>query len=263
MIRNFRWLILGLAAVATVVWACVAVGQPQNGWMSLDLSLAKGPAILFDAITFALFCIVLTFGVTSGRSSLKSIFGKALKIFAWFAGLGLAVALAAHFTKFQAPAWMAVAAVALSAVGLVAIYFKDRKNAGRKTSSSAIRRSATGSGQIRHCYSVLYASLFLVVLADLGHFINDCIVAHPIEIYMDVAVALLALILWRVIKWRGILLPAIAYNLLALLLTVYNHAVAQPVDYSMAAANAISSVILSGALIVSLCDLYCRKENNI
>ena len=263
MIRNFRWLILALAAVATVVWACVAVVQPQSGWMSPEISLAKGPAILIDAMTFAMFCMVLAFGVASGRSSFGAMMGKALKIFAWSALPALAIALAAHFAGFHSQAWMAMAVAALSAAGLVAVYFNGRKNAGRKSSSTAIRRSATGSGQIKYCYSVLYASLFLVVLADLGRFINACITDGAVEIYPDVAAVLLALVLWRVTKWRGILLPAIVCNLFTLLVTVHNYAAVRMPDYSMAAANAISSVVLCGELIVSLCELYCRKEGNV
>ena len=262
MIRNYRYIFLALAAAAAVAWSCVAIANPLDTWMGLTPMLAKGPTILIDSIIFAMFCIVMTFAIISKRATFRSIFGKVLTLFAWAFAVAAVAALAFYFTKFKAPSWMAIVCVALAAAGLVAVYLNGRTKAGRKSSSTAIRRSAVGSGQLKYCYSVLYASLFLIVLSDIGVFVGACLTSVAPVVFMSTAVVLLALILWRVTKWRGILLPAIAYALMSMLLEIYGFAKGQ-VDYSTALINGMSTVIISGALIIALSDLYLHKENNI
>ena len=70
---------------------------------------------------------------------------------------------------------------------------------------------------------------------------------------IPLAVTLLAVIFWRLVKWRGILAVAVAVDLLFAARLIFVSA--------LGISLAVSLVFVS--VVLPLADLYCRKEQNI
>ena len=136
----------------------------------------------------------------------------------------------------------------------LAVYFKLRKKEADKVSSTAIRKSAVASGQLKHTYTVLYGALTVMMAADILHFAvtlgGD---AWNGDTLIPLAVTLLAVIFWRLVKWRGILAVAVAVDLLFAARLIFVN--------TLGISLAVSLVFVS--VVLPLADLYCRKEQNI
>jgi len=210
---------------------------------SNSLILPKGPVILANSCIFALFCTVMCLGYVSGRFKFAALLLKSAFMAIWmFAISGFNYMICDRFTI---PEYTYLGAEALIVVLVALVYFKSRKRYADKVSSSSIRKSAVGSGQIRYAYNVLYASLTIMMVISVAMFIASAVNGGNISIPFFLAAILLCFFLWRVLRWRGILLPAIAVAAFGLIV------------------SGIELSLVNSALLVALSDIYCRKEQNI
>lgn len=251
MTRKIRTYIL----IAVILAAMAAIFTLYRGlWSIPDISVRKGVRILLNAVAFALYCLVLCFSVISGRNRLGASFRKALEIAVWCAFLGLAGKFAGEYLIPEGNPVILPASIAVILAIFLAVYFKLRKKEADKVSSTAIRKSAVASGQLKHTYTVLYGALTVMMAADILHFAVT--LGGDVwngDTLIPLAVTLLAVIFWRLVKWRGILAVAVTVDLLFAARLIF----VSTLGISLAASLVFVSVVLP------LADLYCRKEQNI
>lgn len=251
MTRKIRIYII----IAVILAAIAAIFALFRGFWSIpDLPVGKGTRILFNAVAFALYCLILCFSVMSGRNRPGTSFRKALEIAVWCAFLGLAGKLAGDYLIPEGNPAVLPVFIAVILTIFIAVYFKLRKKEADKVSSTAIRKSAEASGQLKHTYTVLYGALTVMMAADIIHFAvtlgGD---TWNGDTLIPLTVTLLSVILWRLVKWRGILIVAVVTDLLfAAKLILIN---------ALGVSLAVSLVFVS--VVLPLVDLYCRKEQNI
>lgn len=260
MIRKFRPIIL-IAALVTAVLAGVFIIR-QNGTVSDVLSsfiqtplFTGGKAALFNSVAFALFCVVFVVSVISGRSRLNITLKKALKII-----LAGAIVWSIGFFGYEIiqglPIQLCFVVVSLIEVcAFIAIYMRNRKRAGDLSASSSIRRSAASSGKTKYAYSVLYGALTAYMVADVVFFALSYPECFNHTLFCVLAAVIVSLILWRIIKWRGVLLFTIVTTFVLLALQMYT--IVKSPD---ACGFLCMTVLLDCAVAVPMCDLYCRKE---
>lgn len=258
MIRKFRIYILAAVILADAVALYTLI---KGFWAFPALNVGKGISILLNAVSFALYCAVLSFSVVSGRNKLKASLSKAAVIAIWSAVLGLAGAFASKFLLPEGslvffPLSMAV----IFAITLI-IYHKCRKRAADKVSATAIRKSAAASGQLKYTYTLLYGALAVLMIADIIHF--SVTLGGPSwnqDTFFPLIVTLISLILWRIVKWRGFLLPAVAVDLFFLFKLV--HGLVYTCGFQ-ALGVSLAAFLVFVPILLPLADLYCRKEENI
>ena len=241
--------------IAAILAAIAAIFALFRGFWSIpDIPVGKGVRILLNAVAFALYCLILCFSVMSGRNKPRASFRKALEIAVWCAFLGLAGKFAYDYLIPEGNPVILPVSIAVILTVFIAVYFKLRKKEADKVSSTAIRKSAVASGQLKHTYTVLYGALTVMMAADIIHFAvtlgGD---TWNGDTLIPLAVTLLSVILWRLVKWRGILAFAVVTNLLFAAKLIFVNAL----GVSLAASLVFVSVVLP------LADLYCRKEQNI
>ena len=251
MTRKIRTYIL----IAVILAAIAAIFTLYRGlWSIPAISVGRGVRILLNAVAFALYCLVLCFSVISGRNKPSASFRKALEIAVWCAFLGLAGKFAGEYLFPGVNPVILPASIAVILAIFIAFYFKLRKKEADKVSSTAIRKSAVASGQLKHTYTVLYGALTVMMAADILHFAvtlgGD---AWNGDTLIPLAVTLLAVIFWRLVKWRGILAVAVAVDLLFAARLIFVN--------TLGISLAVSLVFVS--VVLPLADLYCRKEQNI
>lgn len=251
MTRKIRTYIL----IAVILAAIAAIFTLYRGlWSIPAISVGRGVRILLNAVAFALYCLVLCFSVISGRNKPGASFRKALEIAVWCAFLGLAGKFAGEYLIPEGNPVILPASIAVILAIFLAVYFKLRKKEADKVSSTAIRKSAVASGQLKHTYTVLYGALTVMMAADILHFAvtlgGD---AWNGDTLIPLSVTLLAVIFWRLVKWRGILAVAVAVDLLFAARLIFVN--------TLGISLAVSLVFVS--VVLPLADLYCRKEQNI
>lgn len=258
MIRKFRIYILA----AVILADAVALYTLFKGfWVFPTLNAGKGVSILLNAVSFALFCAVLSFSVVSGRNKLKASLSKSAVIAIWSAVLGLAGKFASKFLLPEGTLVIFPIAMAAIFAIILIIYCKCRKRAADKVSATAIRKSAAASGQLKYTYTLLYGDLTVLLIADILHF--SLTLGGPSwnqETFLPLTATLISLILWRIVKWRGFLLPAVAVDLFFLFKLV--HGLVSTCG-SQALGVSLAAFLVFVPILLPLADLYCRKEENI
>lgn len=248
--------------VAVILAAVAAIVALYRGlWSIPTIPVGKGARILFNAGAFALYCLILCFSVISGRNKPGTSFRKALEIAVWCAFLGLAGKLADDYLIPEGNPAVLPVSIAVILTVFLAVYFKLRKREADKVSSTAIRKSAVASGQLKHTYTVLYGALTVMMAADIIHF------AVTIggdnwngDTLIPLSATLLAVILWRLVKWRGILAFAVATDLLFAAKLIFGM---QYVKAFSALGTSLAVSLAFVSVVLPLADLYCRKEENI
>lgn len=233
---------------------------------------SKGGYILVNAIVFALFCLVFCFSLLSGRIRSKGVFVQSLKMFIYaIVAFGVGTLVAFIFSKIeganfklmglirgvQYDEWVVLGSVVLLFIVFLLLYIKQRKKSSDTVSSSAIRRSASASGATKYSFKVLYAILIVDVVLSIGAFIY-C--GENFFFMAPVAVACASLLLWKVTRWRGVLLVGIVTILL--LAFSFTYIVAMALTMGALGVTLLISFLFI-ALIVPMADLYCRKEKSI
>ncbi len=261
--KRFRFILLIAGIVAAVAVAVLAVADPSKFAFLPDLKLTGGPLALTGAITLAVCCILLCLTVMRGKTTGRQIFGEALLTLAWYAFAALLGMLPVFVKSLQASgAIYTIAAGCVALILFVLFYFKRRSRAAKAASSSAIRRSASGSGEVKHAYSVLYGNIILMLAAGAYFFIAA---GDNKFLLVPLAVTALAVIIWRLSGWRGILLPAImtvaAYGGIVAVTTA--KASVTPVSGFPSDPFVLAYAVACYALLLPLTDLYTRQEQNI
>lgn len=258
MIRKIRPFILIVTAIASVLGVVCAIKDPSITLRQPQLSL--GLKTLFNAVTFALYCIVLIFSVVGGRSKLLSSAQKGLKLLIWMLILYIGCTVVTKYVRTSMPLLVVGCTAGVAAIAFFWRYSAGRKRSSDDVSSTAIRRSAAGSGQLKYAWAMLHGALLVSVLIAILFFFLTMKTADNYFILAPLAATVLCLFLWRVIRWRGWLLVAILSVLAEAVIFLYGTFVAYKFG-SFATIVAFSLLYL--ALLVPLCDLYCRKEQSI
>ena len=259
MIRKIRLYILIVFALIAAA-GCIFLVQQGIATSTVrpfiwDPLFTGGQAALVNSIVFALFCLAFVVSVISGRSNLKAVAGKTLKIvcagaICW--GIGF-FGLAFIPGEFRYYIFSTLAFIEIGT--FVALYMRNRKRAGDASASSSIRKSAAASGMTKYAYSVLYGALTALVVSDIVFFAVSYPECTNQSLLSVLAVVTASLIVWRVIRWRGILLFTFVTIVLCGVLQIYTISVSPDT-----LGFTLMSVILYSTVAVPVCDLYCRKE---
>ncbi|MBQ0024495.1 MAG: hypothetical protein KBT00_02055 [Bacteroidales bacterium] len=254
MIRKYRWIVLIITSVLTLILAVGGIGRSAfHIFMPL---LSKGAGMLVNAITFALFCLVLVSGILKGRTTMVSALLKAAMIAIWVLVAALLGKLASAYLDPKYPVAVVVGALSVVAVLFGVVYFKRRKKSVDAASANSIRKSASAAGANKYSFSVLYGSSFVLMIASIFYFIITYNGGNNFFVMMPLAAMLVGVILWRVARWRGFLLIAFCYVLACAVVNIYGSVVA----YGFRAVGAVSAFSLMYlSLLLPLADLYCRK----
>lgn len=258
MIRKARPFILVVAILAALAGAWYALHNPSFKISQPQLSF--GLRTLFTAITFALYCCVLVFSIISGRSKFAFSAVKAAKILIWMLLLAIVGALVSRYVTTAYPSEIMYASIGVVAIAFIWRYVARRKRSSDAVSSTAIRRSAAGSGASKYSFAMLHGALLVAMLATVTYFFLTMKKSDNYFILAPLAATLVSIILWRIVRWRGMLLVAILAVLSAAIIFVYGSVV----SYGFSAfAPVVAFSLLYLAMLVPMCDLYCRKEQNI
>lgn len=235
-------------------------------------NFTKGQYLLFNAITLALFCLIFCFSIITGRIRPVKTLATAGRLLLYalitfaagtLVAWGIAAIVGAEFSFFglvrgiQFDEWEYIGAVVLTLLIFAGFYIRKRKRSSDKTSSSAIRKSASSSGATKYCFNILYGIMLLLVVLSAAAYFS---VGENFFFAVPLAIACASLLLWRIIHWRGIILAGIVTILLLVISFCYIVAVALTTG---AMGAVLMLVFIYAALLVPMIDLYCRKEKTI
>ena len=190
-----------------------------NHFITSHLGFSQGLWALIASILFALLCLGFVFTVRAGRMKVRMFWTESVWMLVWYFGI-----FALSFITFspegdplwkpQSPALVWLIAAVLS-IFLFAWYFlKRKKHFSDLVSSTAIRRSAAGSGASKYCYALLFAGMLVsVFICGLRLGCGDSIVHLAVPMLLVV----FGVILYSLTGWRfwyllnGILLVVYAF----------------------------------------------------
>lgn len=235
-------------------------------------TFSKGGYALVNAIALALFALILCFAVIGGRIRFGKVVASSAKLLLWCiialaAGTLIAwlaaLIVGADFKLFgviwgiKLDRWIMIAFVAITTLLYLLIYRMKSKRYSDKTSSSAIRKSASASGAIKYSYNTLYASLFLLLILSAAAYFAF---GENFFFMIPLLVASASIFLWRIIRWRGVLLLGTIVILLHAFSFLYILSIALTIG---AFGGVLLFVVLYIATITPLLDFYCRNVKNI
>lgn len=228
---------------------------------------AKGYMWLNIAL-FVLFVLMLFINVVRGSVSLKKVScnaGVTLAVAVSALVVGEVVALLcalASDVKFKpfgilqgikCDNGVMIATVALMAVVVAAIYLLRRREAAQKCANS-IRESAKSVAVNQYALNRLYGALLLAFMLSALLLVA---LGENLMFFIPLAVATIALLLYRITRLKVWLLAAIAIVLLHALSFLYALAMA----LTIGALGAIAMLAVCDILIlIPLADLYCSKR---
>ena len=192
-----------------------------NGFIVNKLGFSSGMWLLSASILFALLCFCFVLTVRNGRMKPRTFWIETLWLALAYAVLMMLGRLAwapeggRVFWRTAQPMllWLGAAVVVIA---LCIWYFRRRKkHYADLVSSTAIRRSAAGSGASKYCYALLFASMLVSsVICGLRIGCGDSIVHLVVPMATVVLMMLLnALTGWRFWYLFGAVL-LLAYDLL-------------------------------------------------
>lgn len=258
MIRKYRWVIAIIATLATLF--CVYNSIVTSNFSLIQPVYSKGLNCLFNALTFALFCVSLVLGVVSGKSKILPSLRKAASVSIWVLLVAIAASVLSAFWSPKSPLIIISILEVMVLVFTVLFYYRRRSVAAKSINSTAIRRSASGSGVIKYAYSLMYGSLLIMLVASIVYFILTYKMGNNFFIMAPLASVLLALLLWRVFKWRGFLLVSYMFTLYVAAVYLYGTVL----SYQFSALGVVMAfTFLYLVVLLSLVELYCRKEEAI
>ena len=255
IMKRYRWIILLIGLVATFF----AAGYlPDSQKVEVTQMTSSNAFYLTScAVVFALFCVVFCLALLGGRLQMRPL----MRVFLWLAAAGLLlVGVAFLIIRLTAGiiSWLWGIGAPAIVVGLFLwLYFRYRKISGDKSAETSVRKSAYAAGEVRFGFRVLFASMGIVLITG----IVALAIGQPSHyLFVPLAFATLAILLWRLLKWRGFML----IGALTILLYVLRYCI--PEHISFTAGNywpSLALTLLYLGMIVPLSDLYCRKESSI
>ncbi|MBQ7576323.1 MAG: hypothetical protein IJT26_07310 [Bacteroidales bacterium] len=253
--KKYRWIIL-LVTMAAAIAAAGYIPETQK-IETAQMTTSNVGYLVSCAVAFSLFCVVFCLALLGGRLQMRPL----LSLFLWMALavlilVGVAVLIIRLTAGVISWLWGIGAPVVVIALFLW-LYFRYRKISGDKAAETSVRKSASGAGEIRFSFRVLFASMGILLLTG----IIALIVGQPSHyLFVPLSFATLAILLWRLLKWRGFML----IGALTIVLYVLRYCV--PDQISFTAGNywpSLALTLLYLGLVVPLSDLYCRKESSI
>lgn len=176
-----------------------------NGFIVNALDFSGGMWLLSASILFALLCFCFVLTVRNGRMKLRTFWVETLWLALAYAVL-MALGRLAWAPEGGRTVWSPTQPMLVwlgAAVVIIALciwYFRRRKkHFADLVSSTAIRRSAAGSGAAKYCYALLFASMLVSsVICGLRIACGDSIV----HLVVPMALAVLAILLNALTGWR-------------------------------------------------------------
>ena len=251
--KKFRFILLMIALVAAVV-ASSYLPEPIP---AERMNFSSSGYSTSCALVLGLFVLSMVLSCASGRLSMSPL-SKLLLIMG--VGVLFLVGMAFLIIKLTAGAitWLWGVGAPVIVIGLsLWLYFHYRKRAGEKASSGSVRRSASGSGEIKFDFKVLYSSMALLLVVALIALLAG---APTHYLVLPLAFATLATLLWKVSGWRGFLLLGVITTVLYIVKYCIPAYISFTTDKFW---PSMALTLLYLGLIVPLSDLYCRKEQSI
>ncbi len=251
--KKYRFIIL-LIAIAAAIFASGYVPKPVQ---ADKLTFASGGYATCCAVILGLFIVSMVLSFTNGRLQVSPL----AKVLLWMGfGVALFIGIAWGIIKLTAGviSWLLGIGAPVIVVALsLWIYFIFRKKAGDKVSSGSIRRSATGSGEIKFDFKVLYSSMALLLVIGAV----ALIIGQPTHyLILPAAFAVLSIVLWKLFGWRGFMLIGV----ITTVLYIAKYCIPEYISFATDKFwPSLALTLLYLGLIVPLADLYCRKEKLI
>lgn len=251
--KKYRFIIL-IIAIAAAIFASGYIQEPVP---ADQLTFENGGYTTSCAIVLGLFIISTVLSFISGRLNLS----PTAKVLLWLlVGVLVFVGLAWLIIELTAGviSWLWGIGAPVIVVGVsMWLYFRFRKRAGDKVSSNAVRKSATGSGEIKFDFKVLYSSLALLLVIG---FIALLCGAPTHYLLVPMAFATLGIVLWRICRWRGWML----IGAVAVVLYVAKYCIPEYISFATDKFwPSMALTLLYLGVVVPLADLYCRQEKTI
>lgn len=250
-LRRSRKYIAIFALLITVLSGCY-----------LDLNclsnVTNSHILIATIVSFVVFALCVVISNTSKRVKFNKVlmqFGENLIVTGFFFAGSLLLSRLTVENNILSKVIVSVYCFLILAI-LVFRYIHIRKQWGLIVSSTAVRKSAVSSGEIKFLFTYLYSIILLLLIAQVV-----MLFTRDFNIYLVVPVifALLSLVLWKFIKWRGVLLVNVTSVLYVLMLCKIHNT-------SLSISNLPIFTIMTACcvgLILPLFDLYTRKEENI
>ena len=236
------------------------------------LSFSKGGYLLANSIVLALFCIIFSFALISGRIRPLKVLVASAKVLLWALvafGIGELIAwvvsliVGAKFSFMgvvrgvQFDEWVMIGTAVVTALIVTTCFLFGRKKSADRISATAIRKSAAASGATKYSYNLLYGTMLLLLLLSA---ILLFAIGENFFFVLPLALAAASVFLWRITTWRGWLLAAIVVTLLHAFSFLYIVIIA----LTMGALGVLPLfMVIYLALLLPLADLYTRKEKTI
>jgi hypothetical protein len=282
--RKIRPYILIILAIAVFIIAGYSTPEPNlvtsdvslkevaQGFDIIDKYTTPGVYALWSAITLMLVCIVVCVSVVKGRVKVGTL-GKTMwhtlvylliltligYLIAWITALvnGYDYHLFHAYPSFINDIFITGAAVILIAVVSILFFLRKRRKERDKISETSVRKSAASSGELKFDFRILCADLVVsLILAALAYIFS----IPNYFILLPIFAVCVSMILWRIIRWRGILLVGI----ITIMLCIFGFGYTASCALSIGGMGIILPIVfLLFGMLLPLCDIYCRKEKNI
>lgn len=164
---------------------------------------------LIDSVVLFLLCAVFSFGVLKGRFKSASVLRKSAAIALWAVILwGLYYIPTLFGVSGESTVVLSCIITGVSCIAAVVVYCVRSKRTADQVSSNAIRKSAASSAAVRYAYSILVASMIVLML---GSVVLLCLYQDNWITIWPLASAILGILVWRLTGWRGaLLIPILA-----------------------------------------------------
>ena len=246
----------------------IALTIPALGFFSFS----KGGYLLVNSIILALFCLIFSFAVISGRIRPLKVLVASAKILLWaltaliigeLIAWVISMIVGAKFSIMgvvrgvQFDEWVMIGTAAATALIVTICFLWGRKRSADRISSTAIRKSASTSGATKYSYNLLFGAMLLMLLLSAVLLLT---IGENFFFALPLGLAAASLFLWRITTWRGWLLPAIV----VILLHAFSFLYVVITALTMGALGVLPLfIVIYLALLLPLADIYTRKEKNI
>lgn len=245
--RLILLLVLALALIPAVRYLLSDAPAPGI------FSLRRGPYLILSLTTLVLVAVLYFFSLVRGRVLFPQIL-RMLPVVAIPAAVSF---LAAWLWGRYAPSTFGpltrMIAVVLMALCCLFIYFRGRRRATRSAAVVSIRRSAHAGAALKYDYRLLFCAMSVSLLVAL----IAVVAGTPSHLWIfPLASVSLSILLWRVLRWRFLLLLGfLAVEACALR---YVLPVALSTDPGHFAASLLA-LVLYLSILLPLGDLYTKE----
>ena len=188
-----------------------------NDFIYNILGFSGGKWLLTASVLFAVLCFCFVVTVRNGRMKVRTFWIETGWTALWYAGL-MALSLITYSPKGTAlwqpgsPALVWCIAAVVVIFLYITYFLRRKKHFSDLVSSTAIRRSAAGSGASKYCYALLFAGMLVsAVICGMRLGCGDSVV----HLLVPMLLVALSVLLFSLTHWK------FWYLLNALLLIVY------------------------------------------